>query len=171
MPAIASHPTEPSQRPKDAGFSLVELIAGLLVAALLVVGLGDIIRRYARTTETVRSSVAELRSEGLIGAVFQELERADPGSLSVSPVRLAAQIGNTSFSIVVSSQADRSKVDLNTPRQNRQILLSEQVHFEKRSSGLVLLLAEDNSVIATARLRRDLPFDCRFELALGTCRE
>ncbi|MCF8508644.1 MAG: prepilin-type N-terminal cleavage/methylation domain-containing protein, partial [Hyphomonadaceae bacterium] len=61
-------------RPKhDAGFTMVELIAGLMVATLLIAGIVDIVRRYARTTGEVREAASDIRSARLLDAMMTEL--------------------------------------------------------------------------------------------------
>ena len=69
---------------RDAGFTLVELIAGLLVASLLIAGIVDIVRQYATTTHRVRTIALDLRSRALADGLMAQLVRADPES-SLSP--------------------------------------------------------------------------------------
>lgn len=172
MPRIVSPLPERSQISRDAGFTLTELIAGLLVASLLMAGMVDIIRRYARTTEHVRSTTNELRAAILADAFFSEIERVDPGTLSVAPLEIRAKLGGEPLNGQIVPSGTTAALRWSSPVASRSISLPRGAHFVRLPSGAVAVVGEkDAPPIAIAIPRRTLPFDCQFDTVSRECRK
>ena len=171
MPRIVTPQPEPSRVARDAGFTLTELIAGLLVASLLMAGMVDIIRRYARTTDHVRSTTNELRATILADAFFSEIERIDPGTLSVEALDLRAKLGGEPVSGQIVSSGTTTALRWSSPIASRSITLPRGAHFVRLPSGAVAIVSEEDAPpIAIAIPRRTLPFDCQFDTVSRECR-
>lgn len=172
MPRTASLHSKRTQPTRDAGFSLTELIAGLLVASLLMAGLVEIIRRYARTTDTVRTTAAELRSTQVASGLLEDIERLDPGSLSVSRDRIEGMIGNNPLNAEIVASATQTLLQWSSPRGERSVALPSGAHFQRLPSGAVALVTNDSSPpIALAYPRRTIPYDCQFDTVARECRQ
>lgn len=172
MPRTASPLPEPPRVARDAGFTLTELIAGLLVASLLMAGMVDIIRRYARTTEHVRTTTNELRATILADALFSEIERIDPGTLSVASFDLRAKLGGQAVSGQIVSSGTTTNLRWSSPVATRSISVPRGAHFVRLQSGAVAIVSEEGEPpIAIAIPRRTLPFDCQFDTVSRECRK
>lgn len=156
----------------DAGFTLTELIAGLLVASLLIAGIVDIVRRYARTTSEVREAAADIRSARLLDAMMDELVRLDPGSLRVSPQDISGAIGGAPVTARLVREAKATRLDWSSPATTRSISLAEGARFSQDVSGAIMLTAGNDPIpLALVIPRRTLPFDCQFDTVSRVCRE
>ena len=172
MPRIASPLRKRSRIPRDAGFTITELIAGLLVASLLMAGMVDIIRRYARTTEHVRGTTNELRTTILTDALFKEIERADPETLSLSRLQIRAKLGGEPIDGQIADSGKATTLRWSSPMGSRSIALPLGAHFVSLSSGAVAIVGEeDKPPVAIAIPRRTLPFDCQFDTVSRECRK
>jgi hypothetical protein len=149
---------------------MVELIAGLLIAALLVGGLVDIIRRYARTTDSVRTTAETMRDSQMAGALLAEIIRIDPETLSVTPRDVRGQIGDSELVGQLVRRDDRTELRWSSPLAERTIDLPKRVRFERQPSGAIVL-ADGEHVIALALPRRTIPFNCQFDTVSRECRK
>jgi len=132
----------------------------------------DIIRRYARTTEHVLTTTNELRATILADAFFSEIERIDPGTLSVEPVDLRAKLGGEPVSGQIVPSGTTTALRWSSPVASRSINLPRGAHFVSFPSGAVAIVGEDGeSPIAIAIPRRTLPFDCQFDTVSRECRK
>jgi hypothetical protein len=171
LPPTVSHRRPRQAENAEAGFSLTELIAGLLVASLLVVGLIDITSRYARTTNEVRSTVADQRTDRLLGAMLRELERADPGSIVLTPTGIRGQIGGREFAGRIESSSRGRVLNWSTEKLKRSFDLPDKAHFEHAAGGVILLTESSTEPpIAAVTPRRTIPFDCQFDTVSRVCR-
>ncbi|MEY2757387.1 MAG: hypothetical protein RIR33_1165 [Pseudomonadota bacterium] len=156
---------------KDAGFTLTELIAGLLVASLLIAGVVDIIRQYALTTQRVRVASVALRSHALVEGLMAQLARADPESLVVRDTEVRATIGTVPVSATLSRGPGATTFAWSGPGVARAITLPASVRFENPRPGVVTLAQTDAPPIATVRTRRTQVYDCQFDTVSLTCRQ
>lgn len=172
MPRTVSPGNKKPKQNGEAGFSLTELIAGLLVASLLIGGLVDIIRRYARTTDTVRTTAAELRTSHILEAVFHDVERIDPGSLSVSRDRIGGSIGNQPLKGDIVTDTKLTLLRWSSSTVERSIVVPSGARFEQLPSGALALLIDSSATpLAVAFPRRTIPFDCQFDTVTRECRQ
>lgn len=171
MPPIASQRQSPRSETSEAGFSLTELIAGLLVASLLVIGLIDITSRYARTASDIRSTVLDLRTDHLLHAMFSELERADPGSITLSSLELKAQVGGEEIVGRIETAPGGRVLHWSSARQKRVFDLPQNAHFAETEDGIIQLTVSDQEPpVASVVPRRTIPFDCQFDTLSRKCR-
>jgi len=156
---------------KDAGFTLTELIAGLLVASLLLAGIVDIIRRYASTTVEVKTAASDIRDQRLLDAMMDELVRLDPGSLRLTPLEIEGAIGGTPVSARLTRDPDAMRLQWSSPNLQRSLVLPTGATFSQLASGAIAVIApETPTPLGLARPRRTLPFDCQFDTVSRTCR-
>lgn len=171
MPRIAFPLRSQQRAPKDAGFTLTELIAGLLVASLLMAGLVDVIRRYARTTDHVRTTTSELRAAVLVDALFEDIERIDPGTLSIQPLAIHATQGGEPVGGQIVVSGSTSELRWSAPRGSRVVRLPRGAHFLLLPWGAVAIFGEGgHPPIAIATPHRELPSDCQFDTVSRECR-
>lgn len=154
----------------EAGFGLTELIAGLLVASLLIVGLIDVTRRVARVTHDMKTSADRTSDERILSMIFRAIERADPDSIKVEQQRIVATVGNDEIvgNLIVTREG--VFLDWKSPQLSRRFSLSGDSRFQGPVSGMVMLTVQGSSVpIAFATLRRTVPFDCMFDTIARDC--
>lgn len=172
MKRIASPRRRKAATKSEAGFTLIELIVGLLVGSLLIVGLVELTHRYGQTTSDVRETVADVRAGRSIESVLTLLERADPGSLVVTSDRIEAKIGSDQVSVGLQTSSSGLTLEWRSPGLNRSIDVPSASKFEQRPDGLILLLAPSSQTpIAMTMPRRELPFDCQFDTVTLECRQ
>jgi prepilin-type N-terminal cleavage/methylation domain-containing protein len=156
---------------RDAGFTLVELIAGLLVASLLIAGIVDIVRQYATTTHRVRTIALDLRSRALADGLMAQLARADPESLVVSDNEVRATIGNSSVQATLSRTREATVLSWFGPDTTRPASLPPGARFKTLRRGVVVLAMDENvPPIAMVETRRTQAFDCQFDTVSLECR-
>lgn len=162
----------PSPRtPAEAGFTLTEMVAALLVASMLMVGLGELTRRYATTMTRVRAIEIDRRSSGLLRDTLAELERADPDSVSVAPDRVSATIGGRDVDGRIDRGFGRGAVlHWSSARQVRDLQLPSDARFVLKAGRVSLLSGDDTVPLASVRPLRDAPFDCQFDTISRECR-
>lgn len=172
MKRIASRRRRKAAQNSEAGFTLTELVVGLLVGSLLIVGLVELTHRYGQTTSDVRTAVADVRAGRSIEGVLTLLERADPGSLVVTSDRIEAKIGAEQVSARLEPSPDGVALEWRSPNLNRSIDVPAGSRFEQRPGGLIVLLAPNvQTPLAMATPRRELPFDCQFDTVTLECRQ
>lgn len=156
----------------QAGFTITEMIAGLLLAAVLLTGLIDITRRYAHSTGRVKEVAAKLRSDRLLHAALREAERADTGTLVATASSLSAKVGSNDFEAVLRRGGDGSHVLAIVSGASKQTFpVPRSTRFEKTPSGLVVLRSGENgAVLAVIDQKRTAPYDCQFDTVIGECR-
>jgi len=156
---------------KDAGFTLTELIAGLLVASLLLAGIVDIIRRYASTTVEVKQAATDIRDQRLLDAMMDELVRLDPGSLRLTPQEIEGAIGGAPLRARLTREPDAMRLEWSSPALQRSLVLPKGATFSQLPSGAIAIMAPQTSTpLGLAQPRRTLPFDCQFDTVSRTCR-
>ena len=96
MPMPNSAPNPPIG---EAGFTLTELVAGLLVASMLLTGIVELTRRYATTSVRMQTTAENIANSRVLDAMMRSVERIDPGTLDVVPGRLSAEIGGDALTI------------------------------------------------------------------------
>ena len=172
MKRIASRRRRKAAQNSEAGFTLTELVVGLLVGSLLIVGLVELTHRYGQTTSDVRVTVADARAGRSIESVLTLLERADPGSLAVTSDRIEAKIGADQVSARLEPSPSGLTLEWNSPDLNRSIDVPPEARFEQRPGGMILLVVPSSQApIAMATPRRELPFDCQFDTVTLECRQ
>lgn len=171
MKRIASRRRRKPEVDPEAGFTLTEMIVGLLVASMLIVGLVELTRRFAQTSGDVRETVANTRTNRSIDGLFALLARADPEDLVVGPDRIEARIGSQEVKVRLQAHSEGMTLDWQSPDLRRSLALPPGASFEQRPGGLILLRTPASSTpIAMARPRRELPFDCQFDTVTLECR-
>lgn len=171
MKRIASRRRHRPKVDPEAGFTLTELIVGLLVASMLIVGLVELTRRFAQTSGDVRETVADTRTNRSIDGLFAMLARVDPENLVVGADRVDARIGSLEVTIRLQTHPEGVTLDWQSPDLQRSIALPAGARFEQQPSGLILLRTPASSApIAMATPRRELPFDCQFDTVTLECR-
>ena len=172
MKRIASPRRRKAAHNSDAGFTLTELVVGLLVGSLLIVGLVELTHRYGQTTSDVRETVVGVRAGRSVESMLTLLERADPGSLVVTSERIEAKIGADQVSARLQPSPSGLALEWSSPDLNRSIDVPLGAKFEQRPDGLILLVVPSSQTpIAMATPRRELPFDCQFDTVTLECRQ
>jgi len=92
-------------------------------------GMVDIIRRYARTTGTLRTTTNELRATILTDAFFKEIERADPETLSVSRLQIRAKLGGEAIDGQIAASGKSTTLRWSSPMGSRSIALAARSAF------------------------------------------
>lgn len=159
-------------RQKEAGFSLTELIAGLLVASLLIVGLIDVTRRFARTTDNVRETTGDLRTDIMLNSLFSDLERIDPHSLELTPRELRARLGGVPIVARIEESFNGTILHWTAPATTQALVVPKGTRFVSSPyGGVVLRQTETGIPLAVATPQRNLPFDCLSIPAASGCEE
>lgn len=172
MKRIASPRTKKPPTHGEAGFTLTELIVGLLVASALIVGLVELTKRYARTSGDVRQTVFDARASRVIAGLFSILERADPDSVVVTPSRIDARIGADEVRAQLQVSSGETTLAWHSSDIERTIEVPDKAKFEQSPNGLVRLMAPDAPApIAMTTPRRDVPYDCQFDTVTLECRQ
>jgi hypothetical protein len=168
----APHRARGARPTSQAGFTLTELVAGLFVASMLIVGLADITRRYAVTTVRMKEAAGDVRSTILLQAMMTDLERADAESLQLTVDTVSARIGASEvFGALKSGKGGGATLEWSGPSGDRSIALKHPVRFEQTPYGAVLLIRKtDQTVMAFAKPTRTAPFDCQFDTVTRDCR-
>lgn len=174
MKPIASQP-KTARSPRldgEAGFTLTEMVAGLLVASMLIVGLADITRRYALTTMRVRDAGSEVRTAQIVGGLFSELKRIDPDSLELSSNRIEATLGSRPITARLEPPSNGARLlQWSSPAINRTVRLPQTARFELTPLGAILLVADPaEPPLAIVTPVRTAPFDCQFDTVTRACR-
>ena len=163
---------KPNRHNNEAGFTITELVAGLLLSAMLLAGLIDITRRYAQSAERVKAVALDMRTSRMLDAAFRELSRTDAGTLRVTPTTLDAKLGSESITATIKHTPDaKGLLNWSSPTIDRSFALPESARF-KMQQGLVILEEGDSgSILAIAGLKRTVAFDCQFDTVVRECRE
>ena len=157
---------------RDDGFTLTELLAGLLVASLLIAGVVDIIRQYAATTQRIKVVSAELRSRALVDGLLAQLARADPGSLVLAETDLRATIGAAPVTASLLRAEDGTTLAWSGPGLSRTIALPPGMRFTSPLPGLIVLgSGQETPPLASVEARRTQVYDCQFDTVSLTCRQ
>jgi prepilin-type N-terminal cleavage/methylation domain-containing protein len=157
---------------RDDGFTLTELLAGLLVASLLIAGVVDIIRQYAATTQRIRVVSAELRSRVLVDGLLAQLSRADPGSVVLTETDLQATIGAEPVAARLLRANDGTTFAWSGPGLIRTIALPPGMRFTNPRPGLIVLgSGQETPPLASVEARRTQVYDCQFDTVSLTCRQ
>jgi hypothetical protein len=149
------------------------MAASLVVAALLVAGLGEVTRQVARTTVRVRANLEETRAGRLAEAEFLTLERADPQSLRTSASVVSAEIGGRELRFELASGANGSRVlswstGLGAPRS---VATSGAARFELGADGVARLWAgAGEPPLLSAAPKRTAQYDCQYDVVIRDCR-
>jgi len=165
----------------DAGFTLTEMAASLLVAAMLVSGLGEITRQFARTIVRTNADLQLTRASRIAGANFLALERAEPGAVSVTDMNVETATGaglTAPFQMTVGVDGARTLTWGRTPSQplgardaRRSITLPATARFEQNDAGVIRLwLSPDMPPLLVVDPRREAAFDCRYDVVARRCR-
>jgi hypothetical protein len=167
-----SRPASSGKADADAGFTLTELVAGLLVASMLIVGIADITRRYALTTARVKEAAAEVRTALLVQSLLADLERADPDSIEISADHLSAAVGQEKIEAkLVRTGKATEHLEWTSPRISRSIRLPAGARLETNDTGAIILRAgPDAPPLAMVLPRRSIPFNCKFDTLVRKCR-
>lgn len=169
MKLTASSRPPRSRAQGEAGFTLTEMVAALLVASMLVAGLAELTRRYATTMTRVRTMEAEARTVAGVRSLMGDLERIDPGSLALSSDRLEARIGDQAITGRILRSPDRTALSWTSPRQQREIDLPVGARFIEAGPRIALGVSGELP-LASVEPARDTPFDCQFDTISRTCR-
>lgn len=163
--------------PDDAAFTLTEMAASLVVAAMLVSGLGEVTRQYARTIVRVRATLEEMPEMRLVQAEFAAIERAEPDGVSVAADAVAAEVGDERLRFELSfSSGDERRLSWETDgagslEVERFAPVDGQARFELGADGaLRLWSAAGEPPLLVAVPKRTAPFDCRFDVVVRECR-
>ena len=172
MKRIASLRRKARKTDNEAGFTLTELVAGLLVASMLIVGLADITRRYALTTLRAKDTMSEIRTARVVNGLMSELDRIDPSSLDLTPDGLTARVGSAEITARLSSKPDGSReLQWSSPGATRVLRLPREARFELTGFGAIVLVATPGEPpLGIAMPYRTVPFDCQFDTVSRTCR-
>jgi hypothetical protein len=167
-------PTTRTRRNADseAGFTLTELLAGLLVASMLIVGLADITRRYAQTMTRMKETSQELRATYATRALMADLERADPDSIEISSAKISARIGTSEIDARLTRTSDtRTSLKWKSPSGAREVILPGQVAFERLPHGAIILsVGKKLPPLAMAIPARTVHSDCQYDTVSRACR-
>lgn len=177
MKLIASHPQPPYHKPSapspEAGFTLTELLAGLLVASMLIVGISQLTWRYAASSNRIRSEAGSIQDGRMISTLFADVDLADPDSLKVNASELSATVhGKPLTGRIKRISADKLVLEWSSPRLERTVDAPIGSAFEATPEGLVVLRSHpDQPPLAVAIPKRSIPADCQFDTVIRECRQ
>jgi hypothetical protein len=102
---------------------------------------------------------------------MQVVERADPGTVGVSPDHLSAHLGNAIVEARLVGIAGGKQLEWSSASVARTVKLGPNARFEQTAAGSVRLLnGLDEPPLAIATPMRDTPYDCRFDTISRVCR-
>jgi len=174
----AGSPTGVTER-NDAGFTLTEMAASLLVTAMLVSGLGEITRQFARTIVRINTDLQMTRVSRIAGASFLALERAEPGGISTTDteVEMVSTAGvDAAFQLTVGGDGVRTLTwggarSADAGQRGRTLTLPATAHFEENADGVIRLwLSPGTPPLLVVDPRRQAAFDCRYDVVARRCR-
>lgn len=169
MKSIASARLLPASR-GEGGFTLTELVAALLVASLLVVGIAELTHRYARTFVRVKADQTAANDRRTLGALLSDLVRAEPETLVVSRTEIKARVGEQEIVGRIRQSYNHAVLEWSSATQRRTMDLPRDAHFEKEASVVHLEGGAGGPPLAMVRIERDAPFDCQFDTIARACR-
>lgn len=165
---------DPRRTPRDAGFTLAEVMAGLFIAALLVSGLGELGWRVAHSTVRIHSDIELSRALRVAQAAFNDIQRANPQTIVVTDDEVTASIGSRRITFRLSapdgaSQLEWTVAENDTPPASRRIRVPPAC-FHIDDSIVLLTGASDPVPLLIAHIRRQLAQDCQFDPVIRSCR-
>jgi hypothetical protein len=169
---IASRQLKRDRPSNEAGFTLTELVAGLLVASALVIGLAEITRRYVSTTVRVKDIAADIRAIRLLDSLMAELERVDPGTLELTADRVSARVGSKEITATLGLPQNGARaLQWSSPSTTRTLSLPAAARFQRTPDGAIALLGlPEEPPLAVSYPMRTTPFDCQFDTVIRDCR-
>lgn len=172
MKPTASRPRRTPANQAEAGFTLTELTVGLLVTSMLIVGLAEVTRRHTQTAVRTKQAAMDIRAIDFVSGLMGQFERVDPGSIEVTPARIAARLGSAEIRAELIANANGTRqFEWSSPTLQRSIPVPEGARFEETAFGAVVLLDPRLDLpLAIVTPRRTAPFDCRFDAVVRDCR-
>jgi hypothetical protein len=169
---IASRKPKRHRSADEAGFTLTELVAGLLVASALVMGLAEITRRYVSTTVRVKDIAADMRTVRLLDGLMAELERVDPDTLELTSDRVTARLGSEEITATLTlAQNGARALQWSSPSITRTLPLPATARFQQTPDGAIVLFGlPEEPPLAVSYPMRTTPFDCQFDTVIRDCR-
>jgi hypothetical protein len=152
------------------------MAASLVVAAMLIGGLGEVTRQFASTMVRVRDALEETRDSRLVAASAEPLERARRGGLVVSASTIEAAIGVEAvrFELSLSGAGRRLSWgvgDAGGPALRRTLTVGPDARFELGPDGAARLwVGADEPPLLVVLPRVTAPQDCAFDVVLRDCR-
>ncbi len=170
--ASRPHPACNESPSSEAGFTLTELLAGLLVASLLIVGISQLTWRYARSSTSIRSEASSIQDHRMIATLFEDVALVDPGSLKVSSTDLTATLQGAPLTGQLRRISPTDRVlEWTSPTLQRSIAMPPDAVFEITPEGIVLLRTKSGELpLAVAIPKRSVPADCQFDTVIRECR-
>ncbi len=153
----------------DAAFTLVEVAASLVVVALLTSGLADLAHFAARASVAVRHSAENARAIRNAGLVLTSFERVDPGSAVILDDVLSGSFGGEARRAYLSTNEGEMRLRMDGAASVRPAVVPAGSHFDARGD-VIVLFAADQAPIVVIRPRRNVAYDCRFDLVGRRCR-
>lgn len=165
-------PPPASRIPSESGFTLTEMVAGLLVASLVVTGIVELTGRYATTSVRIREATKAIAGDRALAAIAPMLERADPRSVQLSSDRIEARIGARTVTLeLAQSTVTGSTIRIGLAGQERMVELASSVWFQLSPGGEIQIMRDDQSApIVALRPKRDVPYDCQYDVVSRSCR-
>jgi len=160
---------------------------------MLVSGLGEITRQFARTIVRINTDLQMTRVSRIAGSNFLALERSELGAILVTDteVEVTTPAGVvTTFRLTVGVDGVRTLTwgalsgagGRATPgdalgdapsaiERGRSLVLPATARFEENADGVIRLwLAPDTPPFLVVDPRREVAFDCRYDVVGRRCR-
>lgn len=154
----------------EAGFTLTELAAGLLIASLVIAGIAGLTRRYADTMVDVRTAGLSLRSDRMVNGLLHQFERVDAGSIRVRSDAAEGRRGATLVSATLDMDGEGARLVWKSGAYVRHVDLGEPARFRLIGDRLLALETTSGEPLATVLLALTLPADCSYDTLTGACR-
>jgi hypothetical protein len=108
---------------------------------MLIVGLVEITRRYATTSIRVKHAIEDTRATRLVQTLMNNLERADPETLRVTPTRVTAKVGAVDVAASLTQAPDgRTTLTWDSVPVSRTIRLRFPARFELHGADTLHLV-------------------------------
>lgn len=156
----------------EAGFTLTELVAALLVASLLIAGLVDLTHRYATGSVRARTAIEAARASQVVQDLMSRFGRIDPESLEVTPTRAAGSIGGQPVEArLVGDGTGRRRLEWRSFELRRSVEIDPAARFDLGTTGVLRLLGPKGAPpLAVVAPKRNLKSDCEFDPLVRKCR-
>lgn len=160
----------------DEAFTLTEVLASLVLAGLLMIGLMELGGQGVRSGARILADLNESKSLRALATGMERASRALPEDLETSQEGFIADIGSTSRVLVDSNSAQGDKtltVVFERGALQTGALRTRQrgaLNFEMRDGHLHAYNVPAGDLVTRVALIRGAPHDCRYDPVAGQCR-
>lgn len=158
--------------PRQAGFTLTEMLVALAVASTLIVSVGQLLSVTARAYHRVTQSVETLREYRSLDRFVSLLEAADFDRVEHAPNQLDLSRGAQSMLTITALPETGTSLALthNGVALERRYAGTTVSEWARSSQALTLTSLGGGRTLVTVPLLREVPFDCRYDSVAKRCR-